>query len=160
MTRFILTLAVFLIAAGDFGITLPATAAGPVDTAAALAQGLQDDARVLRNGVRSGAPAVVLTHVTSRMDADLRQLTRLHAAWSHSLGAAGRTRAASELETIDAGCKRLAALIGELSSAVVDGPRDGGRLLQLSRAVGEQAGLCEKALHDARRAAGGPGQVR
>ena len=152
MTRFILALAVFLIAAGDFGITLPATAADPIDTAAAMAQALQDDARILRNGVRSGAPAAVLTRVKNRMDAEVRQLVQQHSAWAHSLGAAERTRAASQLETIDAGCKRLAALLGEMSTAIADGAGGGEQLVELSRAAGAQAGICEKALLDARRA--------
>jgi hypothetical protein len=117
------------------------------------AQRLQDDARTLRNGVRSGAPAAVLGRERDRMTADLEQLVGAYTRWAAALDAGERARVDAPLGEMHRGCEEIRRRLAELGVVLQAREVDAARVQAIGRAVGGQALLCERTMRQAARAA-------
>jgi hypothetical protein len=123
-----------------------------IDGAITLAQRLQDDARVLRNGVRSGATVAVLDRQRGRLHASLTRLIQSHAQWAGALEVTDRQRVAAQTSEIEAGCERLRRTLVELDGVLIVPDPDRYAVRSLAQAIGAQAARCERALRAADRA--------
>lgn len=120
--------------------------------ATSWAQRLQDDARVLRNGVRSGAVGMVLDRQHQRLRVDLERLVDSHQHWAGSLPGTDRQRLDERLRVIHTGCRLLQAQLDELGRALAAPTPDRELIRSLGQSIGAQAGHCERALRHAARA--------
>lgn len=125
-----------------------------IDDAIALAQRLQDDARVLRNGVRSGATVAVLDRQRGRLHAGLTRLTETHARWAGALEVIDRQRVAGQMSEIEAGCEHLRRTLVELGDVLIVPDPDRDAVRRLAQTIGAQAARCERALRAADRTIG------
>lgn len=147
-----LTVAASVAAGSPVGAT--ATRVGPPDAihdAMTLAQRLQDDARVLRNGVRSGAAVAVLERQRSRLHAGLAQLVESHQQWAGALRVTDRQRVAAHMSTIEAGCDHLRLMLVQLGDVLAAPAPDRDKVRTLGQSIGAQAARCERALRAADR---------
>jgi hypothetical protein len=147
-----LTVAVAVAAGWDVGAA--AIRVAPPDTvhdAITLAQRLQDDARVLRNGVRSGAAVAVLDRQRSRLHAGLARLVESHQQWAGTLPVTDRERVAAHMSTIETGCSHLRLMLVELDGVLAAPAPDRDKVRTLGQSIGAQAARCERALRAADR---------
>jgi hypothetical protein len=134
---------------------LGSAAPSPEEAAAARqwAQQLQDDARTLRNGVRSGAAAAVLSRERDRLTADLEQLVEAYTRWAAALDAGERARVEAPLGEMHRGCEEIRRRLAELGVVLQERHVDAGRVQAIGRAIGGQALACERRMREAERAA-------
>ena len=125
-----------------------------VHDAITLAQRLQDDARVLRNGVRSGAAVAVLERQRSRLHAGLTQLVESHQQWAGALPVTDRQRVAEHMSTIETGCDHLRLMLVQLGDVLAAPAPDRDKVRTLGQSIGAQAARCERALRAADRRVG------
>jgi hypothetical protein len=131
-------------------------AAAPPDDAGVArhwAQQLQDDARTLRNGARSGAAAAALIRERDRLSADLEQLIGSYTRWASALGPGERTRVEAPLGEMHRGCEHIRRRLAELAAVLQAPAIDAGRVQAIGRAIGSQALACERSMRQAERAA-------
>lgn len=147
-----LTVAVSVAAGSEVGAAaMRAEPPDAVHDAITLAQRLQDDARVLRNGVRSGAAVAVLERQRSRLHAGLTQLVESHQHWAGALPVTDRQRVAGHMSTIETGCDHLRLMLVQLGDALAAPAPDRDKVRTLGQSIGAQAARCERALRAADR---------
>jgi hypothetical protein len=148
-----LVLLTSLVTAVSAGVAAPSDTSPSDDITVALqsAQRLQDEARALRNGARSGAAIAELARVQDRLRDSLRALVQGHERWASTLAPDERRRIADRLTAIGSGCERIRANLGRLGAALADRDVDRARIQELGQAIGRQSGMCERALRAAER---------
>lgn len=137
----------------DGAAAAPVTGSDDFRQATTWAQRLQDDARVLRNGVRSGAVGTILGRQHERLRGDLERLVESHQRWAGSLPSTDRQRIDERLRAIQHGCRLLQAQLDELGRALAAPTPDRQAIRSLGQSIGQQAGHCERALREAARIA-------
>jgi hypothetical protein len=144
-------IALFAAAASGLGVRPDAGPSDDIRLACRRAQRLQDDARMLRNGARSGAPIAELALLQARLRDNLNALVLMHDRWGSALEPAQRRRVAAHLATVVAGCERIRAHLDGLAGALADRELERRRIQALGQAIGRQSGICERALRAAER---------
>ena len=129
----------------------PASIADPYAEALSAAARLQDTARVLRNGLRTGAPIPVLDHLVQQLAHDLDRLETAHGQWAPSVPDQARDTVATEQDAIRRGCLRLHEHLDEMALTLCGDPDDRARLAALAIDVGRQAGSCERSTRAVQR---------
>jgi hypothetical protein len=122
----------------------PASLADPYAEALSAAARLQDTARVLRNGLRTGAPISVLDHLLQQLARDLDRLDTAHAQWAPSVPDQARATVATEQDAIRRGCLRLHEHLDEMALTLCGTPDDRARLAALAIDIARQARSCER----------------
>lgn len=154
MRQWVVGLTVAIGVAAGSNVGAAAMRAEPPDAvrdAITLAQRLQDDARVLRNGVRSGAAVAVLERQRSRLHAGLTQLVESHQQWAGALPVTDRQRVAEHMSTIETGCDHLRLMLVQLGDVLAAPAPDRDKVRTLGQSIGAQAARCERALRAADR---------
>jgi hypothetical protein len=144
----VLTLAlatVALMANGEASRELP-TASDAASGALAAAQRLQDDARVLRNGARTGATVATFDRLHLRLRRERDLLVNGHQHWRAQIPASMMADVAADSAAAESHFQQIDLHLSDLQAALQDGVADRARVSVLGQRIGRHAAQAERAL--------------